>query len=460
MGKWAYKIKKIVVSLISEEVFDLIRMIKKIDSKEKIILWFIFAPITLLYLLENFFIYIIFLTFFNLKLFKKIIKQKIFKEKKIKKIVYKKSFIKIENGFLVLIKNMLLDLPKLRAFTVFYLINKKIFNYKKNEFNKKELINSIKIILNRYLIVLILGFPYLLLYCNTWLTNKLVLLYKIKKIENMSFYKFIFFLLLNINRDLTPVSVLYIKKLKIKFYRNKIIFNPKEKNITKLILELINKHEFNKNSKILLENSYIDMVQNIIEVNNKGEIKLSKPHLETKIILNEKNPDETISINETSQDTLFGNKNFFFGNCTFKKGNCFVTKPILSKLEYKRTIKDTINYKILNSNWDSVSYNQILALICQLESSYLEGVWIQKENRTKFILQENKNSNLMNFIRSKKEILNKNIYEAFENSNNFFNETNKIYENLNEVKKGQIINNNIYGALIKNNNSIFQLLKQ
>lgn len=449
----------LIKKLVSDEVKNLARMLKNINSFKKISLWIIFLPITFFFLTLNLFVYIYFLIYYNLIFFLKILQQKVWNKKNIKKIYFKKNFNWIENNYIIFLKNILLDLPKSRAYLVFYTINNKIFKKEKQKIKLEELKNIFKIIANRYLILIIFGFPYLVLYCNTWLVDKFLILNTVRKIKKIKIKDFILFFLLNINRDLTPVSVIFIKKLKIKFFFKKIIFNPGEKNLTKMIEKIIQKNNLSRNIEILKQNSYISLTKNVISVDKeKNIIKYSKPHLETSIILNDENR-ETISINETSKEKLYEFENFIYNSCTFKKGNCFITKPIISKLEYKEFLKESINYKINKNNWDEAFINQLLALICQLQDSYLVGKWDEKENIIKFKLEENKNDNLINFLRKNKNFLKNDVFEVLENSNNFLLEMNEIYENLDDLQKNKIINNNIYGNLINNNKNIFEMIK-
>ena len=133
-----------------------------------------------MFLLENFLVYIISLYFYIFIFLFKYIRYKIFL-KETKKIVYKNRFNFLKNDFLIFFKNILLEYPKSRAFFNFYNFGKLINKKNKTE-NKLEILKNLIItVLNRYLILIITGVPYSVIFCNTWFVNKFFLIQKLKK---------------------------------------------------------------------------------------------------------------------------------------------------------------------------------------------------------------------------------------------------------------------------------------
>lgn len=455
--KWINKI-------LTEETLELLQDLYNFKkNKKKILVFFLFLPLTFLFLIENLIIYLFFLFFYYFIFFYKYIKYKLLK-KKTKKIKFKEKIFLFNNNIINdifnFLKNIFFNYPKNRAFFNFYSILK-IIN-KKNNKNKKEIIKTIlKILFNRYLIILITGLPYLLIFCNTWFVNKFFLIIKLKNKEKASMNEFLFILLLNLNRDLMPLSKIHVKKMKIKFNKNKIILNPKS-DINKIILELSKKSNLSKQILNIKKDSIITFAKNIKSINKEQNIyKWSNKHLETILFLNE---EDVISSNETSKSHLYNNidnvkiENIFYGNCSYKYDNCYVTKPIKSKLEHKSLIKNSINYNIKNIDYDKANYNQILAILFGLENGYIETKYIEEKNNIEFYYKENK-ENLINLIRNNKNFMKNSTYEAIENSNEFFKKVKELEENIGLNKKIMLTHESLSYNLINSNNNLYQLLK-
>lgn len=449
--KWINKI-------ITEDTIELFQDLYDFkNNKIKMLMFICFLPITIFFLLENFIIYSIAVVFYTLILVYKIIKYKIFK-KETKKIIFVNRFKFLKNDQLIFVKNIFLEYPKSRAFFNFYNIAKIMKN--KNSGNIWENIKIIiKIVFNRYLILLITGLPYLLIFCNVWFTNKFYIIFKLKTKEKASLKDFLFVLMLNLNRDLMPMFKIYIKKMKIKFMKKKIIFNPKG-NLKKAVLELSEKIKLNKQIQNIKKDSIISFVKNLEEIKNDNKI-WSDRHIETIIPLNEK---EVISSNETSKAFLYNKlekkeiENIYYGGCSYKNSDCYITKPIKSKLEFKNFIKDSVNHKIKNIDYDKVNYNQILAILFGLENGYIEAKYIEKNNNLEFYYKENK-ENLINLIRENKKFMKNSTYESIENSNEFFKEVKKIEKEIGINKQIMLTHESLSYNLIKSNLDIYQLLK-
>ena len=119
-----------------------------------------------------------------------------------------------------------------------------------------------------------------------------------------------------------PFFKIHIKKMKIKFNKKKIIFNP-TKDIKKIIVDLAKEQKLEKHVLNIKKNSIITFVRNLENINKTNNSqKWSKRHIESIIFLNE---EETISINETSKPFLFNKieekkiENIYYGGCTYKK---------------------------------------------------------------------------------------------------------------------------------------------
>ena len=429
-------------------------------NKIKIIIFILFLPLTFFFLIENLIIYIISLWCYILIFTLKYIKYKIFK-KKTKKMIFINRFKFLKNDFLIFFKNIFLEYPKSRAFFNFYNIGK-LINKKGEKENRKEIIKDIlKTIFNRYLILLITGLPYLIIFCNIWFVNKFFFIFKLKQKEKAKLIDFIFVLVLNLNRDLMPLFKIYVKKMKIKFNNKKVIFNP-TKDLKKIILDLAKEKKLEKQILNIKKDSIITFVKNIENINKENnQQKWSNRHIESIIFLNEK---ETVSTNETSKPYIFNKidkkeiENIYYGGCSYKNGNCYITKPIVSKIEYKNLIKDSINHKIKNIDYDKANYNQILAILFGLKNGYLEAKYIEKNNNIEFFYKENR-ENLLNLIRSNKQFIKNSTYESIENSNEFFEKIKELEKNLEIKNKIMLTHQSISYNLVNSNQNLYQLLK-
>ena len=141
-----------------------------------------------------------------------------------------------------------------------------------------------------------------------------------------------------------------------------------------------------------------------------------------------------------------------------KNGDCYITKPIVSKIDYKNSIKDSINHKIKNIDYDKANYNQILAILFGLKNGYLEVKYVEKNSEIEFFYKENR-EDLLNLIRKNKNLMENSTHESIENSNEFFEKIKEIESNLSLNNKVILTYQSLSYNLVNSNQNIYQLLK-
>lgn len=368
-------------------------------------------PISLLFLIINFIVILTSLYFYFSIFFYKLIKIKIF-NKKVNNITYKRRFKFLKNFYIILLEKILITYPKQKAFLFFYLLTKSIYEKDKSILKKEYLPEILKSLSNRILILIILSIPYILIFCNT---NLILIIKELSEYNYESKKAFFNSILVNILKDLTNDYNKLLLKLKIKFYKNKIIFNSKKD----LINALKYKKEFYGNFYKNKKSFKVLMVKHKISSN-----KLSKEHF-TAI---SKFKENIIYLNETSNKNLSyykyhkeiskyieeQHKNSYIhkGSINEKKITYFTPNIITEKNNI--LIIDNYKNNVFIKNMKEEKLNNILASFSlNLDQKYLETKIAKINGVNQNILIENINlKKTIELYKENKENIEKEQFES------------------------------------------------
>ena len=304
-------LNKLYILILDENIKKTFESILKFNYKYKII-WIILIPFSTTFIITN--VIIIIISFFNYFLIfcLKLIKIKIFNRKP-KNLTYKRRFKYLKNFYLIIIEKIFITFPKQKAFLIFYLISKSIYEKDISFIQKEHLPEFFKSLSNRIIIVIIFSIPYICIYCNTCLTTIIKNLNEYNYENKKAYFNTI---LINIMKNLSNDYSSLILKLKIKFFKKKMIFNSKKD----LIKALYYKKEFGKNFNLSKKYIKYALVKHKIKEN-----KYSKEHFTA---INKLENEKIVYLNETTKKELI--------NYKYHKNIDSYTKEIHKNMYYHR----------------------------------------------------------------------------------------------------------------------------
>ena len=414
-------------------------------SIKKIILFFSLLPFTFIFVIINAIVTLTSLIFYLIVFIFKFIQNRIFK-KRVKPLKYVRRFKFLKNFYLIFFEKILITFPKQRAFLIFYICLKSLITKDKDLFNKEIIFYYVKSISNRYVISFIFGLPYIIIYCNSWFTDTV---FDLKDYNYETKTSFLFTVCLNVFKDLSNNYNKLLTKLKIKIFKKKIVFNSKKD----LIKALKYRKEFNKNFNITKKAFKFGSAKLITEkqelIDNKTiNYKYTKSHPTAVIKIDNEN---SLYLNETSSKSILFLKwqneikdyieNKYQNSFTHKgsyneKKITYFTPAIKSKTNDIIFTDNNINKKfILNLKEEKIN-NIIAAFSLNLDNNYLESVFFNVNKIDKSKLIENINSQkTIDLIKNNKNSINSQAYESILGMEFFWNENEKIINNLSLEEK-------------------------
>lgn len=457
MVKWYMEIKKRILNFFIEFLDKFIdKNIKELfidlyyykNNKTNFILFIIFLPFTIVFLILNLFFFLFFLIFYILSFLIFLIQIRILKKKKKKILKFKKRFKFLKNMYLVITEKMILTFPRKKAYLFFYIIVKKIIKKENDSIEKDLIINWIKAISNRYIIIFFLGIPYIVLHCNNRLIQTINNLKGFTFESNLAFVNTI---IVNIYKNTIPDYAKLVEKLKIIINKKEIKFNSYKEFLKASKNKPIFKENFISLKKETIYGSVKNKTSNILFSKNHPTIIL-KPNLKN-IDINNKENVKVIYSNETSQEKLkiwkfmkdiekegriksekeYIKNNFKHGGSLNCKKETYYTDPIeteINNLIIGNPFKDPALIKDVKEE----NSNKALAnLTINLKK---EVIKTEKNEKNEFILtKDEKEENFLTWIKTNKEKINNKSFEALMEINKFWEESEEIIKNLSKENK-------------------------
>lgn len=213
-----------------------------INLKKTIIWLFIFIPVFLGTIINVFFI-IIWYVVYSFKFLKRYFYRYIVKKNQ-KNLKIGKSIITTNNYVLSGIKNIFVEYPKRKSFLIMYIQYDTFFTFlkiKKNKNNKNILIylevffTNIFVFLFRKIIFIVCNTPIIIIKNNNLITN---IIYSILEMNAKNLEAYISTIILNICIQINQELFLKTYKLKIIYRKKEIIFNDKDLELLKKLVDI------------------------------------------------------------------------------------------------------------------------------------------------------------------------------------------------------------------------------
>lgn len=407
------------------------------ENYKKIIIYLVILPITIKIIYIYIFVLILSLFIFNIIFLYKWLKWKIFK-KKIKTMKFKKNLIKINDIRMEFITDLIIEFPRIRAFSFFYYMWKNIIENKKELIKKNVLKKILTGIIIRYLIIIILGIPFIIINYNRIITNKI---WSLKDGNYKNFESKINTIIMNIWFQLKPAESELTKKMKIIFKKKKIIFNPTKKEFKDLNKLRENFFSFKEKINILFFKQKI-----IINEENK-KFETTKKHLagfleQKKIIIENKNK-EIIYINETSSkkiekyaekpiETIIKHK-----GTINKEKETFFSKPIITTEDKIEIMTDKKSMEFLKKMIDEKVNNIVLGFMLSINQEIYKTEYTKEEEKIKKlnIKKDEENKNLREYLEKNKEKFENELLEKMLQTEEVLLKNKNIIENMTEEEK-------------------------
>lgn len=441
---------KIILNIINKiflkEIIDMFINISRLEIKEKL-LFLILLPFSIFFVTINFLTFIVSIFIYLFLFIFRLIRNRVFK-KKVKNIKCKKRFKFLKNFYLIFIEKVFISYTKQKAFLIFYLIIKGLWEKNYDMINKEVIVYYLKSISNRYLISILLGLPYIVIFVNY---NLIEIIKNLKGFNYESKKAYLNTILINILKNLSNNYEKFILKLKIKISKKKIIFNSK----VDLLRAMRYKSEFGKNcnqfkKKLVLANIKQVLNRKKLTIEKEWKNKYSKDH--PTLILPLKDEETVIYINETSSN------NFLYWKYN-KEVNNYIQLHYENSCLHKGTInkkKDTFFTPLVVSNKknmiisENISKNSILsieesnldkviaAFSVNLDKDIFMSYYIEKEKNEIKLNEELKNMKLkktIEYFKENKDNIETSKFESILGMQFFWDENQKIIENLTTEEK-------------------------